>query len=122
MTGPAPTELRLGFPPADADSPKRRDTAEIAERLGEKLGMTVRAEHAADYRTLIQHLVAERLDAAWLPPLGLLRAERQVKPILAIARAGKSSYHGALIARADAGMVGIADLAGKRVGWVDTDS
>lgn len=115
-------ELRVGFPPAAADSPKRQDAAELARRLGERLAMPLAVQHATDYRGLVEDLVGGRLDAAWLPPLLLLRTERQVRPVLALERAGSFSYHGAIVARRDAGIVGISDLAGKRVGWVDADS
>jgi len=115
-------ELCIGFPPAEVGSQKRRDTGELARQLAERLTMKVRGEHATDYRSLVDDLVTGRVDAAWLPPLGLLRAERQVRPLLVVERAGNASYHGALVARRDAGMVGIGDLAGKRVGWVDADS
>ena len=114
-------ELSFGFPPSDPLSPKRQHTADLAGHL-ERHGLRVKAVFGTDYRSLVEDLVAGRLDAAWLAPLSLLRAERQVRPVLALQRAGQCTYHGALVARRDSGLVGVRDLAGKRVGWVDEDS
>ena len=119
MTSPA---LSLGLPPTDPRSPKREHTDALVRRLEDQHGLRVTPTFGRDYRTLVEDLVANRLDAAWLAPLSLLRSERQARPVLVLERAGQCTYHGALVARRDAGLVGVRDLAGKRLGWVDQDS
>lgn len=114
--------LTFGFPPSDPESENRAYTAELAVHLDERSGLPMQPRFSTDYRALVDDLVAGRLDAAWLPPLNLLRADTSVRPVLALQRAGKSSYHGAIVARRDSGLVGLRDLAGKRMGWVDKDS
>ena len=115
-------ELSFGLPSADARSAKRQAVAELTRHLEDHVGLRLRASFGADYRTLVEDLVAGRVDAAWLAPLLLLRAERQVRPVLVLQRAGRRSYHGALVARRDSGLCGIRDLARMRVGWVDENS
>lgn len=108
--------LRFGFPPSEPDSAKRRDAAELARQLHLDVAF------GTDYRSLVDDLVAGQLDAAWLAPLSLLRGAVAVRPVLSLRRAGRVSFHGALIARRDSGLVGIRDLKGLSVGWVDRDS
>lgn len=115
-------ELSFGLPPTDPLSPKRQHAADLVTFLEQRNGLRVSASFGTDYRSLVEDLVAGRLDSAWLAPLSLLRAERQVRPVLVLQRAGQCTYHGALVARRDSGFVGVRDLAGKRVGWVDEDS
>ena len=118
----APRELSLGLPPTDPESPKREHTSALVRYLEEHFGLHLTASFGTDYRTLVDDVVSGRIDAAWLAPLSLLRAERQVRPLLVLERAGQCTFHGALVARRDAGLVGVRDLAGKRIGWVDEDS
>lgn len=118
----ASRELSLGLPPTDPDSPKRQHTSELVRYLEQRFGLRLTASFGTDYRTLVEDVVTGRIDAAWLAPLSLLRAERQARPVLVLQRAGQCTFHGALVARRDSGLVGVRDLAGKRVGWVDEDS
>lgn len=115
-------ELSLGLPPTDPESPKRQHTGELVRFVEERFKLRLTASFGSDYKSLVEDVVAGRLDAAWLAPLSLLRAERQVRPLLVLERAGQCTFHGALVARRDSGLVGVRDLAGKRVGWVDEDS
>ena len=117
-----PRTIRFGVPPSDARSAKRQHAVELADHLEARVGLRLRVSFGTDYRQLVEDLVAGRLDAAWLAPLGLLRAKGQVRAVLALQRGGRCTFHGALVARRDAELVGLRDLAGKRVGWVDQDS
>ncbi len=73
------------------------------------------------YSTLVDALSEDEIELAWLPPVAYLRARKlgPVHLLLALERAGQTSYGSALIAPRRAGIRSLADVRGKRVAWVD---
>jgi phosphate/phosphite/phosphonate ABC transporter binding protein len=114
--------LAFGFPPTGSQSTKRDEAADLVRLLGERAGLQLRAVFADHYRALVEDLLAGRVDVAWLGPIAALRAGAGAVPVLVMQRAERTTYHATLIARRDAGIASVADLGGKRIGWVDEDS
>jgi phosphonate transport system substrate-binding protein len=75
------------------------------------------------YGDLLQKLLRDEVDLAWLPPVFCVRAiERGATLLLGCVRASAKVYHGAIFVRSASARVKPADLRGARVGWVDADS
>lgn len=98
----------------------------LAPYLSQALGREVKINIAADYDELTANLAAGRTDLAWVPPLPFVRAQLKngsVKPIAKVNRGGALYYRSVLFVKGGEGAPKtLADLKGKKVGWVDRHS
>jgi ABC-type phosphate/phosphonate transport system substrate-binding protein len=104
-------------------------TPDAARRLGEALssatGLAVEVRRAADGEEAIATAGTASVDAGLLPIFEylLVRQEFGVEARLQVLREGGAhGYTGMLLARADGGIDALADLAGRRVAFVDRAS
>ena len=104
-------------------------TPESAARLGAALsastGLAVEVRRAESAAEAIDTAGTASVDAALLPVFEylLLRQEHGVEARLQVLRdGGARSYHGVLLVREGAGIDELADLAGKKVAYVDPAS
>jgi phosphonate transport system substrate-binding protein len=76
------------------------------------------------YAALFEVLDSGAADAGWTPPLVALDLARcgTATPVLALSRGRTPRYHAVLLARGDGPVRGLADLAGRSVGWVAPES
>ncbi len=90
------------------------------EELGRILGKGWLIAVASSYGHLVDALAEGDLDLGWLPPVAYVRAARAgaARPLLTFEREGRRSYSSAIVARTGE-IATLADLAGKRVAWVD---
>ena len=72
------------------------------------------------YAELVDGLLDDQIDLAWLPPAVFARARRAraARLLVAVERGGHSGYASALIARK--GITSLSRLSGKRAVWTDT--
>jgi phosphate/phosphite/phosphonate ABC transporter binding protein len=115
--------LRFGLSPARGVDRARAGGERLATYLSARLGCGVRTTVLGDYQTLVDGVATGEIDLAWMPPAAFAAAaDRGVGALAVLRRDGQTSYESALIVRADSGLCDIADLRGKRVGWVDRES
>lgn len=107
-----------------------RDHQALLDHLSASMGRDVSLQLFANYTEMIQAIRETRLELAWLGPLAYLEVERdmashpnlRVVPIVKPSRYGKSEYVSEIIVRRDSGIDTLADLRGRRMAFVDTES
>jgi phosphonate transport system substrate-binding protein len=117
--------LKLGRIPFTNPSEMVRKHELFLEYLTKTLGVKrVTLQTAPDYQSILNQLVADKIDIAWLATMTSVDARKKpdvellVKPI----RFGTTSYRGLIIARQDSGIRSLRDLKGKRFAWVEKES
>jgi phosphonate transport system substrate-binding protein len=117
--------LKLGRIPFTNPSEMVRKHELFLEYLTKTLGVKrVTLQTAPDYLSILNQLVADKIDIAWLATMTSVDARKKpdvellVKPI----RFGTTSYRGLIIARQDSGIRSLRDLKGKRFAWVEKES
>lgn len=119
----APGPLTVALTPASGMEAARAGAAKLADYLARRLARPCQPHVGTDYQALADELAGGRVDLAWLPPFAYLRAAQAGATSLAVTRrGGRTSYQSALVVRRDAQTRTIAELKGKRVGWVDKES
>ena len=91
----------------------------LAKELGQDIALTV----YPDYHEVVHDVVNDKLDVAILSPLVYLNAQAE-RPLHALAYAisrgsGHFTYHSQILVRKDAPEEKLADLAGKKMAFVD---
>jgi phosphate/phosphite/phosphonate ABC transporter binding protein len=115
--------LRFGLSPAHGASLARSEGERLAARLAERTGRPIRTVVVADYRTLVDTLVAGEIDFGWTPPAATVVARaRGATPLVLMRRNGLDTYQSAIIVHAESALRELADLRGQTVAWVDRDS
>ncbi|CAN5286473.1 hypothetical protein BH09MYX1_BH09MYX1_33710 [soil metagenome] len=92
--------------------------------FGQLAGVDIALTALPSYERVTQMIHKKEIDLAWLSPIPFIALHRS-RSIVALAspyRAGRGSYHGALITHASSGIHSVADLKGKRAAWVDRHS
>lgn len=84
----------------------------------------VRLVTAKDYSGVLDALSRGTIDVAWLGPMAYVLGKDKVPmtPLVKTKRRAGSSYRGVFITRKDSGILGIEDIKGKVVGFVDPES
>ena len=116
------TRARLGVIPF-AEGGEARMQAFVAA-LQAVLGTEIELHRAADYRALTSAVEQGLVHFVWLPPLAAARAVKTgaITPVAVAVRHGATSYMTGLIAREESAIHTVADLKGRRAGWVDRES
>jgi phosphonate transport system substrate-binding protein len=110
--------LSLLFPPSLGQIRAHARAEVLAQSLGSRLGQSLEVTVAASYGDLERRVLEAEVDLAWAPPSICARAEREARAIFKVVRFGCSSYHAALVGRAD-DPPAIETGAGLRAAWVD---
>ena len=116
-----PQRLTFGLvPPASFLGVEPRVNA-FLRWVGERAGVQIVRRQARSYDELVKLLRSGDLDVAWLPPIPFARldGEAVVRALVTAERGGVDQYVSVLLARSDSSIGTVADLKGKRVGWVD---
>ena len=116
--------LSITFVPARDRAVIEASSSAIVAFLKADAGLTARATVPEKYIDAIAGLSGSRkgADVAFLNDFGYLlaREEYGAKALLKVVRGvGRTAYRGAIIARADGKIAGLADLAGKKVAFAD---
>jgi phosphonate transport system substrate-binding protein len=101
----------------------RARLAELCTVLTEEIGVLFVPHHPHSYRRLAEEFDTGEVSIAWLPPIVSWQLQDGARAsVLALpARRGSLSYCAAIFARPD-GPQTLAELAGRRMAWVDPDS
>ena len=96
---------------------------ELCELLSASVEHVFYPHHALSYAELSMGLERGELGLAWMPPIPAIDLEDRNAASLLVApvRRGSTLYHAAMIVRPGT-VKTLADLKGKRAGWVDKDS
>ena len=122
--GTAENPIVLSMVPS-GDTPEIIESAEkITALLMEKTGYVIEGNVATSYAAVIEAMGAEKAHMGTLATFAyLLAAEKYgVECALVSVRYGSPYYKGQIIARADAGITQLSDIAGKTMCWVDAAS
>lgn len=119
----APTEsakVTIGILPNEAT----RDLPSLRQELGRRLSMPVEIRVPKDYSDLLDQFKRGDVDFAFFTALLFLQAEREAgaKALLKKVYGKSEFYYSAIITRADGKIRSLADLKGKRIGFVDPKS
>ncbi len=97
----------------------------LTEYLRKEMGVkNVRMVTAKDYASVLNALKRGTIDFAWLGPTAFVLGHEKT-PLTAIAQAKRRTgpkYYGVFITRKDSGILGIEDIKGKTIGFVDPES
>lgn len=101
-----------------------RDTSQetrLRAALTRCFGAGVTLAVADSYAALLRSFTRGDLEAAWLTPAMVVEASRRTRLALVAGsmRDGSSDYFAALVVRDREGVRTLADLQGRRAGWVD---
>lgn len=116
-----PQRLTFGLvPPASFLGVEPRVNA-FLRWVGQRAGVQLVRRQARSYDELVKLLRAGDLDVAWLPPIPFARldGEAVVHALVTAERGGVDQYVSVLLTRAESAVNVLADVRGKRIGWVD---
>lgn len=97
----------------------------LAAFLGNATGKTVRVKVSKDYNQHIADVGSDQMDLAYIGPAEYvaMTAKHGGKPLLACQEVdGQTTLRGMIVVKADAPFTTLAQLAGKRVAFVDVNS
>jgi len=108
------------------ESQKSRAAAEkLRAYVAKATGLEVRLKVPECYFDLVVALGEEDADLLFMNDVSYLLAHKKygAQAVMAVQRGGlETSYHAAIVARADSGIKAVADLKGKKVAYVDLHS
>ena len=121
---PMPSEVVIGFFPAENAQEMESTASELAHALADRLHLPVRAYVALDYTALVEAMRSGQVQFGWLTPAPLVLAERLfgAQIILTQVRGGSPTYYGAIVVRQDSPITDVMQLRGKTIAWVDPQS
>lgn len=117
-------EIVIGINPFTSPEDIKKMYAPVLERIFKSIGMKVKVMIVKDYDSLGRHIKDGILDGGWFSPMAYTTACEiaDITPVATPKVNGKDYYNGYIITRADSGINSIADLEGKRFGYVDKGS
>jgi phosphonate transport system substrate-binding protein len=98
---------------------------DIGDFIEKETGLKVQSDVPTSYVAVVEAVCADKLDVAWVSPLAYILAHQKCNADMQLASinsAGKTTYHGLIIARTASDIKDLNDLKGKRFAWVDPTS
>lgn len=121
------TELNMAIIPSVSSEKQKEDIHQLEEYLTKTLSLPVKITLTKDYETSIDLLVEEKVEIAYLGPFAYVKAKERnpnLEPL--VAHIEKSTarpwYTSAIIVNTAASINNLADLKGKRFGFVSPSS
>jgi phosphate/phosphite/phosphonate ABC transporter binding protein len=113
--------LSFGYVAPHVKTSVRLDMATFWIEVGLAAGLEIYVKEMASYEALTRAFIASEIDFAWLPPIPFLALQRRkgAVPLVSHHRDGSSVFQSVLVAHRAAGLKKVADLVGKKAGWVD---
>ena len=116
--------LKIGVLPNHSHSEQKDMTKALDGYLEETLGLQIDFLIASEYQNVIDWLVEEKVDMAYLEATSYLEAlERgaKIQPLVAPIDkyTGRPWYRAAIIVKADSSIQSLSDLIGKKIAFVD---
>lgn len=124
---PQLTSINIAMSPSQNSAEQKQKRQLLANYLQEQLGLAVNIEIPPDYQTAIDLIAEDKVQMAYLGPLSYVQARQrnfQLEPLVAYIdkRTGRPWYTSVIVANSDRGIKAIADLKGKRIGFVNPAS
>ena len=124
---PQLTSINIAMSPSQSSAEENQTRQLLANYLEEQLGLSVNIEIPPDYQTAIDLIAEDKVQMAYLGPLSYIQARQrnfQLEPLVAYIdkRTGRPWYTSVIVANSEKGIKEIADLSGKRVGFVNPSS
>ncbi len=124
---PQLTSINIAMSPSQSSAEQKQKRQLLANYLEEQLGLSVNIEIPPDYQTAIDLIAEDKVQMAYLGPLSYIQARQrnfQLEPLVAYIdkRTGRPWYTSVIVANSEKGIKAIADLSGKRVGFVNPSS
>ncbi len=120
---PAGPVVRIGLYPASPTTDAARELAPLLRYLEASIARPIDVEVAPSYRALRTGLEAGSYDFGMLPPVQYVLARHARSDVTPVAYARyDSASQGLLVVPAESGIETVADLAGKRICYVDRGS
>jgi phosphonate transport system substrate-binding protein len=97
----------------------------FGDYINKETGIFVEGDVPTSYSAVVEAMCANKVDVAWVSPLAYVLARQKCgadMQLASINSAGKTTYHGLIIARNASDIKDLADLKGKRFAWVDATS
>lgn len=120
-----PRPLRLGLIPVFRPNEMIEAYAPLAAYIGEQLGTVVDVVIDQSYEEMVDRVAKGDVELVQLSPLAYVWAKERAPTLELLATnisEGSSTYSGFLLVRAGSGIGSLADLRGKKIGFVDERS
>lgn len=120
--GSADNPVIIGFMPSAGEAVMKHGADVIAEHLSKSTGLTIKADVAKNFVSIIDRLGSKKLDVAFINSLGYLLAKdwSGAEAVLQLKGIdGEMFYQSAMIASADSGIKNISGFNGKRFAYTD---
>ncbi|MFL4477863.1 phosphate/phosphite/phosphonate ABC transporter substrate-binding protein [Paeniglutamicibacter sp. ORCA_105] len=123
-----PAEIVIGAIPNENSADLTGTYDPLIKMLEKETGSTVKLQQASDYAGIVEGMIADRVDIAFLGPFSYVIAttnQADIKPLGALAgeKGEPSGYHALGITQAgNTGVTDIKDFAGKDTCFVDPGS
>lgn len=116
--------LYFGFMPYNDPDHMRGLFNAVSAHLAEHLKVQMRFILASDYQTMGRLMENGMLDLAWFTPASYRRIGKKVGAVALCKpfRRGRGTYRPVLVVKADSGITKLADLKGKRFGYMERNS
>jgi phosphate/phosphite/phosphonate ABC transporter binding protein len=115
--------LRFGISRAHAKHNTFHAMRQFCVTLGNVLGANVQAHISFDYDRLLEDVLRDGIELAWMPPLVHARgAKSGIAVAAACERAGVQTYRSAIMVHKDSRYRVPTDLKGARFAWTDRSS
>ena len=120
----AARDLEFGITPVLGQPEMEADFTPLMEYLSGAIGQKVVLYVAKEYGDLRRQMEAGAVDIGSFSPFAYVDAARggRIRIIAQSLIEGSATYRGLVVARADSGLKGLADLRGKRFAFVDPKS
>lgn len=114
----SPTRVRFGLVAPSSKGEAIQALEVVARGISAHAGVELEPSACATYEALAARVNEGSVEAAWLPPIVLVRVGEAVAPLGFVDRGG-GGYEAALVVREDSGIESVESLRGTRAGWVD---
>lgn len=122
--GTAENPIIMSFVPSGDTQEILASGEQLAQMVSDMTGLVIQANVGTDFAAVREAMGAGQAHIGWLNTFNYILANETfgVDVALVTQRFGAVSYNGQINVSADAGINGVADLAGKTFCWVDPNS
>lgn len=118
----AAATLRVGMIPDANPSRLVRESAPLVSYLERETGAKVDLTVPLNYAAVVEALVADKLDIAYLGGFTYVQARKRAAVVPLVQRTIDQNFHSLFITRADSGISSLSDLKGKTFAFGDVNS
>lgn len=119
-----PKTLKVALLPDESPSTVIKNNDALKQYLEKSIGKKIDLVVTTDYSSMIEAMRHGRLDLAFFGPLSYVMAKSKcdIEAFAAMAKKGKGTYRGVIIANTGAGINRLEDIKGKKMAYGDTAS